>query len=102
MLNIIWPIFIIISYIYSLFSGNLEEINKGIFDSCKSAVELSITFLGTITLWCGIMQIAQDSSLSKKLTKFLSPFIKFLFQDIQKNDSAYNHIFLGLEMLPHP
>jgi len=96
MLNIIWPLFIIISYVYALLSGNIEKINNGVFESCKSAVELTITFFGTITLWCGIMKIAQDSSLSKKLTKLLSPLIHFLFPEIRKTDNAYNEISLNI------
>ena len=52
MLNILWPILIIISYVYAFFSGNIENINNGIFKSCEEAVNLTITFFGTITLWC--------------------------------------------------
>lgn len=96
MLNVIWPVFIIISYIYSLFSGHITDVNASIFDSCKSAVELTITFFGTITLWCGIMKIARDSSLSYKLSKLLSPIIKFLFSDIKKNSSTHNEISLNI------
>lgn len=96
MLNVLWPIFIVISYIYALFSGNLEKINSGIFESAESATELTITFFGTITLWCGIMQIAKDSSLSKKLAKYLSPLIKFIFPEIKKQDKAYEEISLNI------
>lgn len=96
MLNILWPIFIIISYIYALFSGNLENINNGIFESASSSVELTLTFFGTITLWCGIMQIAKDSSLSKKLTKCIKPLIKFLFPDIEEYDTAHEEISLNM------
>ena len=96
MLNVIWPIFIIISYVYSLFSGHITDVNTAIFESCKSAVELTITFFGTITLWCGIMKIAQDSSLSYKLTKLLSPIIRFLFPDVKKNSSTYDEISLNI------
>lgn len=96
MLNILWPIFIIISYIYALFSGNLENINNGIFESASSSVELTLTFFGTITLWCGIMQIAKDSSLSKKLTKYLKPLIKFLFPDVDEHDTAHEEISLNM------
>ncbi|HBC84057.1 MAG TPA: spore maturation protein, partial [Clostridiales bacterium] len=71
MLNILWPIFIIISFIYAIFSGNVQEVNKSIFDSVGSAVELSITFLGTMCLWNGIMKIVQETSLMSKLTKLL-------------------------------
>lgn len=96
MLNILWPLFIIISYIYACFSGNLENINTGIFESTKSAVELCLTFMGTITLWCGIMQIATKSSLSKKISKFLHPLIHLLFPEIDKNDKVYNEISLNI------
>ncbi len=96
MLNILWPIIIIISYIYAFLSGNLENINNGIFESSKSAVNLTITFFGTIVLWCGIMQIAKDSSLSEKLSKLLSPLIHFLFPKVKKNSNAYNEISLNI------
>lgn len=96
MLNILWPIFVIISYIYALLSGNLEKLNNGIFESASSAVELTITFFGTITLWCGIMQIAKDSSLSHKLAKCLKPLIKFLFPDVNENSPAHEEISLNI------
>ena len=63
MLKKIWPFFIIISYIYAIFKGNVEQINNSIFNSTSNAVELSITFLGTICLWNGIMKIAQNTSI---------------------------------------
>ena len=59
MLNILWPSFIILSFIYAIFSGKINEVNSGIFTSVADAVELSITFLGTICLWNGIMEIAK-------------------------------------------
>lgn len=96
MLNILWPIFIIISYAYAMLSGNLEKINNGIFESATSAVELTITFFGTITLWCGIMQIAKDSGLAKKLAKALKPLIRFLFPDINEKDEAHEEISLNI------
>lgn len=56
MLNIIWPIFIIISYVYAIFTGKVAEINNSVFESCENAVKLTITFLGTMCLWSGIMR----------------------------------------------
>lgn len=96
MLNIIWPIFIIISFLYAIIMGRVEEINESIFDSAKNAVELSITFLGTMCLWNGIMNIVQGTSLMKKLTKLLKPIIKFLFPDLKNNDRAYQEISMNI------
>ena len=96
MLNILWPIFIILSFIYALFFGKINEINNGIFESLSDAVELSITFLGTICLWNGIMEIAKKTTLIKKLTNFLKPFINFLFPDLMKNENAKQEISMNM------
>lgn len=96
MLNKIWPIFIIVSYIYAIFIGNIEQINNSVFESAADAVELSITFLGTICLWNGIMQIAIKTSLIKKFTKLLSPIIRILFPDIKKEDNVHEEISMNI------
>lgn len=59
-------------------------------------MSLTITFFGTLTLWCGIMQIAKDSSLSKKIAKLLKPIIKFLFHDVSENEKAHEEISLNI------
>jgi len=96
MLNIMWPIFIIISYIYAIFTGNVERINNSVFESCESAVQLSITFLGTMCLWNGIMQIAKNTTLVDKLTKFLTPVIKLIFPDIKKDSDVHKEISMNM------
>ena len=96
MLNILWPIFIILSVIYSIISGNIEEVNTGIFNSLSEAVELSITFLGTICLWSGIMEIAKKTSIISKLNKLLKPFINFLFPDLKNKEMAKQEISMNM------
>ena len=96
MLNFLWPIILIISFVYAILTGRADEVNKSIFDSIAGAVELSITFLGTMCLWNGIMKIVQNTSLMEKLTKILNPIIKFLFPDLKKNDKAYQEISMNI------
>ncbi len=96
MLNIIWPAFIIISIIYAILMGNIENVSNGIFDSAKSAVELTITFFGTICLWNGVMEIAKKTTLMNKLTRLLKPFINFLFPEIRNNQKAHQEISMNV------
>ena len=96
MLNILWPIFIILSFIYALISGKVNEVNNGIFESLTDAVELSITFLGTMCLWTGIMEIAKQTSLIDKITNLLKPLINFLFPDLKRNESAKQEISMNM------
>lgn len=96
MLNIIWPIFIIVSFVYAIFSGNLEKLNASIFDSTSNAVNLCINLLGTICLWNGIMQIASRTSVIDKLTKCFSPLINFLFPNIKKDSKVHKEISMNI------
>lgn len=96
MLNIIWPLFIIVSFAYAMFNGNVENINNSIFESTANAVELSMTFLGTICLWNGIMKIAIETSLVNKLTKILKPFMRLIFPEIKEKDKAYEEISMNV------
>ena len=45
MLNVLWPLFIVISFAYGIVTGKANEINKSIFDSTADAVNLCITLM---------------------------------------------------------
>lgn len=96
MLNIIWPLFITIAFIFAVITGRLNELNSAIFDSAKDAVEMTITFLGTMCLWNGVMKILQETSIMQKMTKFMSPLMKFLFPKMSPQDKEYKQITINI------
>lgn len=96
MLNKIWPFFIIISFIYGIYSGNIFNINNAIFESTNQTVELCLTMFGTLCLWNGIMKIATETSLIEKLTKFLKPLINFIFPGIKNNKKISKEISMNM------
>lgn len=96
MLNILWPSFIIISFIYAILNGKVNELNDGIFKSLSDAVELTITFLGTISLWNGIMEIASNTTIIDKMTNAIKPLINYLFPDLKNNKKAKQEISVNM------
>lgn len=96
MLNTIWPLFLIISFVYAIIVGRVEEVNNAIFTSTKDAVELTLNLLGTMCLWNGIMQIASNTSIVSKLTKVLNPIIKKLFPQIKEKEKIYKEITMNI------
>lgn len=96
MLNFIWPIFIIVSFIYAIINFRVQEVNNSIFESTKLAVELCISLLGTICLWNGIMQIAAETKIIKHLSKILNPVMKKLFPDIKKEEKVHKEITMNI------
>lgn len=96
MLNILWPLLIIVSYIYAIINGNIENINKAVFEYTESAVKLVITLCGTMCLWSGIMEIALNTSLIKRITKILNPIIIFLFPETSKDKIIKEEISMNI------
>lgn len=96
LLNIVWPIFIVISFAFAIFSGNLDALNTSIFESTQEAITLSITLFGTMCLWNGIMKIASETTLMKKLTHLLTPIIHFLFPELKEDTDTKNAISMNI------
>lgn len=96
MLNKIWPAFLIISFLYAIFTGKLSEVNSSIFESTSGAIELCLTLIGTMCLWCGIIKIAMETSLVDKLIKILRPFLRKLFPEIDEKDGVYKEISMNI------
>ena len=96
MLNIFWPFCIIISIIIAITTGKVQEINSSVFESAKSALDLSMTLIGTMALWSGIMEIAVNTSLIEKIKKCLRPMMKFLFPRIKAQDKEYQEICMNI------
>ena len=96
MLNYLWPIFIIISFVFAIISGNIENLNISIFESIDSVISLSMTLVGTMCLWCGIMEVVKNTSIMTKLTKLLKPVILWLFPDAKYNKEALDNISINV------
>ena len=96
MLNVIWPIFIIISYIYAIIDGNVEKINNSVFEYTEMAVNLTISLLGTMCLWNGLMEIALNTRLINVINKLLNPFVNFLFSESKENKKIHEEISMNI------
>jgi spore maturation protein A len=96
MLNLIWAGMFILGIIVASFTGNIPEVGNGIIDSCKEAVMLSITMLGIISFWSGIMKVAKDAGLVDDVVKLISPIVNWLFPNLSKKSHAKEYISVNM------
>jgi spore maturation protein A len=92
MLNYIWGGMILIGLVVAAFTGRLQDVTNAAIDSSKDAVALCVTMLGIMSMWTGLMKIAEKSGLIATLSEKLSPALRFLFPDIPKDHLAMKHI----------
>ncbi|MCD7750755.1 MAG: nucleoside recognition protein [Lachnospiraceae bacterium] len=92
MLDILWAGMILLGIVYAALNGTMEAVSEGIWSSAAEAVSLCITLAGTLTVWSGLMKIAQESGLIGKWQRGLWPFIHFLFPTLASDSEAAAYI----------
>ncbi|MCI6677020.1 MAG: nucleoside recognition protein [Clostridiales bacterium] len=92
MLNILWATMMVIGVGWGMATGRMEAVTNGALDSVKEAVSLCITMLGVMSLWTGLMEVARQGNIIKKLTKGIAPFVNWMFPDVPNGDPAKEHI----------
>lgn len=96
MINYIWSIILCASLVFSFFSGKGEAISAALFSSVSKAVDISVTLLGIICFWSGIMEIAKASGITKKVEILLRPITKILFPSLKKDSRALSAITMNI------
>ena len=66
--------------------------------SASKSIELILTMLPVMCLWLGIVNIAKKSGLLDKLSKLLTPILKFIFPEIPKEHPAFSYISINIIM----
>ncbi|MGV3488961.1 MAG: nucleoside recognition domain-containing protein [Tuberibacillus sp.] len=92
MINYIWVAMFLIGFIYAAFTGNMEAVNKAIFNSAEEGVTLCLGFIFILIFWLGMMKIAEEAGLLRFLSKLFKPLLKRLFPEVPEDHPAMGYI----------
>ena len=92
MVTFIWAVLILIGIIFSLVTNNITILNDTILTSANDGLKMMLDLLPIIVLWTGLMKIAEDSGLLKKVAGLLYPALSKIFPSIPKNNDALGYI----------
>jgi len=105
-LSRIWSLFILVSITiagYQCFVlGNEEIFSKmvtgaetGIIDTSTTAVNICIRLIGIMTLFMGLMSIAERAGGIRLLSRIIGPFFSRLFPELPKNHPVMGHMMMN-------
>ncbi|MCL2420880.1 MAG: nucleoside recognition protein [Defluviitaleaceae bacterium] len=92
MLNYLWCGMILLAIVTAAFTGNLPEITTAALDSAREAVTLCITILGVLSMWTGLMKIAERAGLINQLSDKMKPMLRYLFPSVPRNHPSFKYI----------
>lgn len=74
----------------------MEKVNNSIFSSVSEVITLSLTLLGNMCLWCGIMNIVKSTNTINIIKKVLKPIIFWLYPSEKENTEVINNISINM------
>jgi spore maturation protein SpmA len=100
--NRIWIGFFGVAFLvgtyYLIFEGDVDIYKRmmdALFDSAKSAFEISIGLTGALCFWLGFMRIGERGGAVQWLSKLISPLFIRIFPGIPKNHPAAGSIMMN-------
>jgi len=102
-LNYIWIGLIVVGFLFafisSLITGNVTvfpSMMNAAFEMAKTGFELSLGLTGVMTLWLGIMKVAEKSGMVQVLAKLVRPLFSRLFPEIPAKHPVHGSIMMNV------
>ncbi len=92
MLGKIFGVLCALSLLFGTLCGNLTEVASAIPDGAAKAVEVTLTLLGMMCLWSGVMQVLLDAGIIKKISRIFAPFLRHVFPKAHQTGEGYEEI----------
>jgi spore maturation protein A len=96
MLNYIWFALMAIALVVAVFNGTAADVTSGAVNSAKTAVEIALGLVGIMTLWLGIMRVAEQAGLITLLSRALRPVSRLLFPEIPPEHPAIGAMIMNV------
>jgi spore maturation protein A len=96
MLNYIWFGLMAIALVVAAFNGTASAVTSGAVNSAKTAVEIALGLVGIMTLWLGIMRVAEKAGLIALLGRALRPISRLIFPEIPPDHPAIGAMILNV------
>ena len=84
----IWTGMVVLSLIFGILSGNLDEVANAAMAGAQSAIDLSLSMAGMLCLWSGIMEIMNVCGLSRGLARAFRPLLRRLLPDASRDEET--------------
>ncbi|MFO7860691.1 MAG: nucleoside recognition domain-containing protein [Desulfosalsimonas sp.] len=106
-MNVIFFAIVMIAFLFAagrqVFSGPqtgdtmpIEALSQSVVDSAAGAVELAIGLIGVMTLFLGLMKVAEKGGLLNVMSRLLRPVMVRLFPDVPADHPAMGAMILNI------
>lgn len=96
MVNAIWLFMLITGIIVAALNGRIDTVTESAMKAAELGVETAFGLIGVMSLWLGLMKLAEDAGFVRALARFFGPVIRRLFPTLREDSPALGAIIMNL------
>jgi spore maturation protein A len=95
-MGLVWTFLLAAALLAAAASGRVADLTGALADSAGRAVTLSMGLVGVMTLWLGLMRVAEEAGLVALLGRALRPLLRRLFPEVPPEHPALGAMVANL------
>jgi spore maturation protein A len=95
-MSVIWVLLIAASVATAALTGRMEALTEAAATSAGRAVTLSLGLVGVMTLWLGLMKVAEEAGLVGLLGRAARPVLRRLFPEVPPDHPAMGAMVMNI------
>jgi len=92
----IWAFLLAVAVVTAALTGRMAALTGAIAESAGRAVTLSLGLVGVMTLWLGLMKVAEEAGLVRILARAARPVMRRLFPEVPAEHPAMGAMMLNI------
>ncbi|WP_218969819.1 nucleoside recognition domain-containing protein [Thermodesulfatator atlanticus] len=95
-MNRIWFYLLLFAVLAAAFNNSMEAVTKASFDAAKTAVNLAIGLVGAMTLWLGLVKVAEEGGLLRLIARRVKWILTRLFPNVPPEHPAMSAMVMNI------
>jgi spore maturation protein A len=95
-MSFVWTFLLLAAVVAAALTGSVAELTGSIAESAGRAVSVAIGLVGVMTLWLGLMRVAEEAGLVTSLARLVRPVMRRLFPEVPADHPALGSMVLNV------
>lgn len=103
MINLLWAGMLLcslaVAFYNLIFYQNAETFDllvSALFKNAQTAVDICLGLIGILSFWLGVLKLVEESEISQKISKALSPLFRVIMKDVPQDSPAISTMVLNM------
>lgn len=95
-MSIVWFLLLAAGLLVAIVRNDVDGFTRGALEGASGAVTLAIGLVGTLSLWLGLLRVAEEAGLTARVAKLVQPLMRWLFPEIPPQHPAMTAMVLNV------